>query len=134
MSYQEVYNGLNKKASNEQIKKLASIIGMRKKAFGEAALKSFRQATPKHMKRNAEQFQAQAKQHFDQAEKVWPNKTQYKDLIQTGTAVQLDANRIREAYKKALQKQMDDAKTTGQRYQQIANYLTPGYWTSKLFK
>ena len=34
MSYQEVYNGLNKKASNEQIKKLASIIGMRKKATG----------------------------------------------------------------------------------------------------
>ena len=32
MSYQEVYNGLNKKASNEQIKKLASIIGMKKKA------------------------------------------------------------------------------------------------------
>ena len=32
MSYQEVYNGLNKKASDEQIKKLASIIGMKKKA------------------------------------------------------------------------------------------------------
>lgn len=30
MSYQEVYNELNKKASNEQIKKLASIIGMKK--------------------------------------------------------------------------------------------------------
>ena len=34
MKYQEVYRRLNKKASNEQIKKLASIIGMRKRAFG----------------------------------------------------------------------------------------------------
>lgn len=32
MKYQEIYNGLNKKASNEQIKKLASIIGMVKRA------------------------------------------------------------------------------------------------------
>ena len=32
MSYQEIYKGLNKRASNEQIKKLDSMIGMKKKA------------------------------------------------------------------------------------------------------
>lgn len=37
MSYQEVYNGLNKKASNEQIKKLASIIGKKKESLKKEA-------------------------------------------------------------------------------------------------
>ena len=32
MTYQELYQGLNKRASNEQIYKLASLIGMVKKA------------------------------------------------------------------------------------------------------
>ena len=46
MSYQEVYNGLNKKASNEQIKKLASIIGMRKKAADAKAYPKNKKGVP----------------------------------------------------------------------------------------
>lgn len=54
MSYQEVYNGLNKKASNEQIKKLASIIGMRKKAADAKA----------YPKGKAPEFQPRSKQQI----------------------------------------------------------------------
>ena len=68
MSYQEIYKGLNKRASNEQIYKLASLIGMRKKAEDQYANMSDQellaytqrlQAARKQMERRKQNIKAQ---------------------------------------------------------------------------
>jgi len=91
MKYQEIYNGLNKKASNEQIKKLASIIGMRKKAADEKAYPKGKApagvgtyngwAPGKKQVRQPNQYQAQLLKNYGKSFKntIFPFLPSYED-------------------------------------------------------
>lgn len=131
MKYQEVYRRLNKKASNEQIKKLASIIGMRKRAFGQWELEELaRPINTQYYKDKIKEWGDQAKKHREYAKNpVTGSDNERKYWTRQAISNEKRIPQTKAAYKKELQYHTDRAKMIKDRYNNFAKILfDPSRW------